>query len=59
MHTSRCGSALAEFDWSCVPDVPKPRILDLAQGGYISRTEPVIFIGNPGLGKPRSTHYLN
>jgi DNA replication protein DnaC len=42
---------LAEFDWSCVPDVPKPRILDLAQGGYISRTEPVILIGNPGLGK--------
>lgn len=42
---------LAEFDWSCVPAVPKPRILDLAQGGYISRTEPVILIGNPGLGK--------
>src|SRR5436190_19804586 len=42
---------LTEFDWSCVPDVPKPRILDLAQGGYISRSEPVILIGNPGLGK--------
>src|SRR5881227_3203707 len=42
---------LAEFDFSVVPDVPKPRILDLAQGGYISRTEPVILIGNPGLGK--------
>ncbi len=42
---------LAEFDWFCVPDVPKPRILDLAQGGYISRIEPVILIGNPGLGK--------
>ena len=42
---------LAEFDWSCVPDVSKPRILDLAQGGYISRIEPVILIGNPGLGK--------
>jgi DNA replication protein DnaC len=51
MRTSRCGSELAEFDWSCVPDVPKPRILDLAQGGSISRTEPVILIGNPGLGK--------
>ena len=42
---------LAEFEWSCVPDVSKPRILDLAQGGYISRIEPVILIGNPGLGK--------
>lgn len=31
--------------------MPKPRILDLAQGGYISRIEPVILIGNPGLGK--------
>ena len=48
MRTSRCGSELAEFDWSCVPDVPKPRILDLAQGGYISRIEPVILIGKAG-----------
>jgi DNA replication protein DnaC len=42
---------LADFDFSVVPDVPKPRILELAQGGYISRTEPIILIGNPGLGK--------
>src|SRR5712691_7550716 len=42
---------LAEFDFSVVPDVPKPRILELAQGGYISRAEPIILIGNPGLGK--------
>jgi IstB-like ATP binding protein len=42
---------LADFDFSVVPDVPKPRILDLAQGGYISRAEPIILIGNPGLGK--------
>src|SRR5579863_4646430 len=42
---------LAEFDWSCVPAVPKPRILELAGGAYISRCEPVILIGNPGLGK--------
>jgi DNA replication protein DnaC len=26
-------------------------ILDLAQGGYITKAEPVILIGNPGLGK--------
>src|SRR5437588_11525309 len=50
---------LADFDFSVLPDVPKPRILDLAQGGYISRAEPVILIGKPGVGKPRSTHYLN
>src|SRR5437763_13614615 len=42
---------LAEFDFSVVPDVSNPRILELAQGGYISRAEAVILIGNPGLGK--------
>ena len=42
---------LAEFDFSVVPDVPKPRILELAQGGYMSRAEPIILLGNPGLGK--------
>ena len=42
---------LADFDFSVVPDVPKPRILELAQGGYIHRAEPVILVGNPGLGK--------
>ena len=42
---------LAEFDWSCVPSVPKPRILELAVGTYIESREPVILVGNPGLGK--------
>lgn len=42
---------LGEFDWSCVPSVPKPRILELAAGAYIESREPVILVGNPGLGK--------
>jgi DNA replication protein DnaC len=42
---------LAEFDWGCMPDLPKPRLLELAQGGYISRAEPILLVGNPGLGK--------
>ena len=42
---------LAEFDWSCVPSVPQPRILELATGAYIESREPVILVGNPGLGK--------
>ena len=42
---------LADFEWSCVPNLSKPRLLDLAQGGYIQKAEPVILIGNPGLGK--------
>lgn len=42
---------LADFEWSCVPNLSKPRMLELAQGSYISKAEPVILIGNPGLGK--------
>ncbi len=42
---------LADFDWSCVPSVPKTRILELAQGAYIEKREPIILLGNPGLGK--------
>lgn len=42
---------LADFDWSCVPSVPKTRILELAQGAYITKAEPIILLGNPGLGK--------
>jgi len=42
---------LAEFEWSCVPNLSRPRLLELAQGGYITKAEPVILIGNPGLGK--------
>lgn len=42
---------LSQFDWSCVQGVSKTRILELAQGGYIAKTEPILMIGNPGLGK--------
>ena len=42
---------LSQFDWSCVQGVAKTRVLELAQGGYIIQAEPIIMIGNPGLGK--------
>ena len=42
---------LAEFDFSAVPKLNKQRILTLAQGEYIARQEPIILVGNPGLGK--------
>src|SRR5207302_5934320 len=42
---------LADFEWNSVPSVPKARILELAQGVYITNAEPVILLGNPGLGK--------
>jgi len=42
---------LADFDFSAIPQLNKQRILDLARGEYITKKEPVIFVGNPGLGK--------
>ncbi len=42
---------LADFDFSCVPSLSKPRVLELAQGGYIRQAEPILMVGNPGLGK--------
>lgn len=42
---------LADFDFSVVPSLNKAYVLDLARGEYLVRREPVILIGNPGLGK--------
>ena len=46
---------LADFDFSCVPSVNKQRVLELAQGGYIRKAEPLLLVGNPGLGKTHVT----
>lgn len=42
---------LADFDFSAVPHLNKQRILTLAQGEYLAKAEPIILVGNPGLGK--------
>jgi len=42
---------LADFDFSAIPHLNKQRVLDLARGDYIPKTEPIILVGNPGLGK--------
>ncbi len=42
---------LADFDFSCVPQLNKQQVLALAQGNYIRRAEPILLVGNPGLGK--------
>jgi DNA replication protein DnaC len=42
---------LADFDFSCVPSLSKQQVLELAQGGYIRQAEPILLVGNPGLGK--------
>jgi len=42
---------LTSFDFSAVQGISKTRVLELAQGGYMSKAENIILVGNPGLGK--------
>jgi DNA replication protein DnaC len=42
---------LADFDFACVPSLNKQRVLDLARGEYLAKAEPLLLVGNPGLGK--------
>lgn len=46
---------LEEFDYTQSPHVTAAKMRDLAEGGYIHRAEPVLFIGECGTGK---THLL-
>jgi DNA replication protein DnaC len=46
---------LEEFDFGQAPVISAPKIAELAEGGYIDRAEPVVFIGECGTGK---THLL-
>lgn len=46
---------LEEFNFDQAPLVAAARIRDLAEGGYIERAEPVIFIGECGTGKSHLT----
>jgi DNA replication protein DnaC len=47
---------LADFDFSAIPQLNKQRVLDLARGEYIHKAEPILMVGQPGLGKtPVST----
>jgi DNA replication protein DnaC len=41
---------LADFDFSALPTLNKAQVLDLSRQ-YIHKREPIVFIGNPGLGK--------
>jgi DNA replication protein DnaC len=43
---------LEEFQFDQTPHIPAARIRELAEGGYIERAEPVIFMGNAVPGKP-------
>ena len=46
---------LEEFNFSQCPKVSPQQIHELAEGGYIARAEPIIFIGDSGTGR---THLL-
>ena len=50
-HAFPCSKNSPILIWNAVPSVPKARILELAQGAYITKAEPIILLGNPGLGK--------
>jgi DNA replication protein DnaC len=47
---------LEEFDFSQTPQLSPTKIQELAQGDYIARAEPVVFVGDSGTGK---THLLS
>lgn len=42
---------LADFDFTAIPQLNQQRVLALAEGIYLEQAEPVILVGNPGLGK--------
>lgn len=42
---------LEEFDFAKAPQIPAAKIRELAEGGYIERSEPVVLIGECGTGK--------
>jgi DNA replication protein DnaC len=46
---------LEDFDFAQAPLISAALLADLAEGGYIERAEPVVFIGESGTGK---THLL-
>jgi DNA replication protein DnaC len=42
---------LEDFDFGAAPQVSAARLHPLAEGGYLARAEPIIFIGDSGTGK--------
>lgn len=53
LHSARFPSVktLDAFDFSAIPGLPKPKVLDLAHGEFIRRKENVVCLGGSGTGK--------
>lgn len=49
---------LEEFDFNQARQIPAATIRELAEGGYIERAEPVVFMGECGTGKTHLAHGL-
>jgi DNA replication protein DnaC len=42
---------LSDFNFAAIPALNHQQIFDLARGAYLEKAEPIILVGNPGLGK--------
>ncbi len=42
---------ISTYDFSLIENIPKARILELAEGRYLKAAENLLLLGNPGLGK--------
>jgi DNA replication protein DnaC len=53
IHEARFPSlkTLEEFDFESAAHIPAAQIRELAEGGYLTRNEPIIFLGETGTGK--------
>src|SRR6266566_2347890 len=48
---------ISTYEFSAVESIQKTRVLELAQGGYMTRAENLLLLGTPGLGNTRPTYY--
>src|SRR5438876_11228074 len=53
IHEARFPSlkTLEDFDFESASHIPAAQIRELAEGGYLARNEPIIFLGETGTGK--------
>ena len=50
---------LEAFDFAFQPSLSERLLWELADLSFVQSATNVVFLGPPGTGKPRSTHYLN